>query len=214
MKEKILLLDFGASYNQFIIKKLRNFGVYTEMIDHDIKASEIKKDESIIGIIFSGSPSTVYLKDGLSVDKEIYNLGIPILGICYGMQLMAHQLGGKVEAMGFTEKGEAELVIESDNPLLKSNFTVFMDHGDHVTKLPNGFTNHAHTKDNQYSLIMNPKRKLFGTQFHPEKDQSKVLENFVIDICKANNDWTLETYLKDQIESIRNTVKDKKVLLA
>ena len=214
MKEKILLLDFGASYNQFIIKKLRDFGVYTEMVDHDIKASEIQVDKSIIGIILSGSPSTVYLDNGLTVDKDIFTLGIPVLGICYGMQIMAHQLGGEVQAMGFTEKGEKDLIIESDNPLVSANTSVYMDHGDHVTKLPTGFINHAHTEDNQYSLISNTKQKLYGTQFHPEKDETGVLERFALDICNARNDWTLETYLKDQIETIRETVKEKNVLLA
>lgn len=214
MKEKIVLLDFGASYNQLIIKKLRNFGIYAEMVDHDITASELSKDKSIIGIILSGSPSTVYLEEGLTLDKNIYDLGLPILGICYGMQLMAHQLGGKVKAMGFNEKGLVELNIESTNLLVKNNQMVFMDHGDHVTKLPDGFINHAHTQDNRYSLITNEKRKLYGTQFHPEKDDSKVLERFVIDICKANPNWNLSEYLEDQIKTIRNTVKDKKVLLA
>lgn len=214
MKEKILLLDFGASYNQFIIKKLRTFGVYTEMVDHDIRAEDIKKDASIIGVILSGSPSTVYLENGLTVDKDIFKLGIPVLGICYGMQLMAHQLGGQVEAMSFTEKGEKNLTVESDNPLVFDNTRVYMDHGDHVTKLPTDFINHAHTEDNQYSLISNIKQKLYGTQFHPEKDETRVLERFALDICNAKNDWTIETYLKDQIKVIRETVQDKKVLLA
>lgn len=214
MNKKMVLLDFGASYNQFIIKKLRDFGIYTEMVKSDIKAHELAKDKSIIGIILSGSPSTVYLDHGLSADKAIYDLGIPVLGICYGMQLMAHQLGGKVEAMGFTEKGPKELIVESTNPLISNDTYVFMDHGDHITKLPQGFINYAHTKDNQYSLIINQEKQLYATQFHPEKDESKILETFALDICKAKNDWDLNQYLTYIIQTIKNTVQDKKVLLA
>lgn len=213
MTEKILLLDFGASYNQFIIKKLRDFGVYTEMVDHDIKASEISKDKSIIGIILSGSPSTVYLDDGLLVDPEIFDLDIPVLGICYGMQLMAHQLGGKVEAMELIEKGYVDLDINSDNALLTNATKVYMDHGDHVTRLPDGFINHGHTQKNKYSLISNIEKGLYATQFHPEKDESKVLETFAKDICNARRDWTLNKYLEDQVALIKKIVKDKKVLL-
>lgn len=184
MKEKILILDFGSGYMEFLHKSVEDLGVDVDVLSHQTPADRIPKDKSIIGIILSGSPSTVYLEDGRTMDEEIYNLGLPILGICYGMQLMAHQLGGKVEPIGFTEEGYIDLVINSTNPLLSNNCKVRMDHGDHITKLPIGFVNHAYTKDNKYSLIMNPERRLYGTQFHPEKDESGVLERFVRDICK------------------------------
>ena len=183
MKDTILIIDFGSGYKDFLIKAVEDLEVDVKVFDNDILASKISEDKSIKGIILSGSPSTVYLEDGRTMDKEIYSLGIPILGICYGMQLMAHQLGGKVEAMGFTEEGDIDLIVDSDNPLLSRNCKVRMNHGDHVTKLPIGFMNHAHTKDNQYSLITNEERNLYGTQFHPEKDESGVLDKFVKEIC-------------------------------
>lgn len=183
MKNKILIIDFGSGYKEFLIQAVKDLGVEVKVLSNETPAGVTEKDKSIKGIILSGSPSTVYLEDGKTMDKAIYDLGIPILGICYGVQLMAHQLGGKVEAMGFTEEGDIDLIIESDNPLLTKNCKVRMNHGDHITKLPIGFTNHAHTKDNQYSLIVNKQRKLYGTQFHPEKDESGVIERFVRVIC-------------------------------
>lgn len=183
MKDKIVIVDFGSGYMKYLHKAIKDLDVSVEIVKNTIKPSVIKEDKSVTGIVLSGSPSTVYLEDGLSMDPGIYGLGIPILGICYGMQLMAHQLGGKVEAMGFREAGDIELEIDSNNPLLNNNCKVRMNHGDHVTKLPPGFENHAHTKNNQFSLITNKKRKLYGTQFHPEKDESGVLETFVKEIC-------------------------------
>ena len=183
MKDRILIVDFGSGYKEFLIQAVKDLGVDVRVVNNETPASEIEKYQSIKGIILSGSPSTVYLEDGKTMDKAIYDLGLPILGICYGMQLMAHQLGGKVEAMGFTEAGDIDLIIESDNPLLTKNCKVRMNHGDHITKLPSGFTNHAHTKDNQYSLITNEARKLYGTQFHPEKDESGVIKRFVRNLC-------------------------------
>lgn len=214
MEEKILILNFGTSYNQFLIQRIRALGVYAEMVDYDIKANEIEKDESVIGIILSGSPRAVYAEDGFLMDPEIYNLDIPILGICYGMQLMAHQLGGKVEAMGFTEKGEVDLIIDSENSLLSESLKVYMNHGDHVVRLPKGFTNHGNTKDTRYALMTNTEEKLYASQFHPEKDDSGVLESFILDICRAKRSWTLKEYLDVQINNIREKVKDEKVILA
>ena len=219
LEEKILILNFGTSYNQFLIQKIRALGVYAEMVDYDIKADDIKKDDikkdkSVIGIILSGSPRAVYAEDGFLMDREIYNLDIPILGICYGMQLMAHQLGGKVRAMGFTEKGKVDLIVDSKNSLLSNSLKVYMNHGDHVVRLPKGFTNHGHTKETEYALMTNAEKKLYGTQFHPEKDNSGVLETFILDICKAKKNWNLEEYLDVEINNIRKKVKEEKVILA
>lgn len=211
--EKILIFNFGASYNQFIIQKIRSLGVYAEMIPYDTSADKIQKDKNVIGIILSGSPKAVYEKDGFFMDPEIYNLGIPILGICYGMQLIAHQLGGKVESMGLTEKGKVDIVIKEDNSLLSSNTKIFMDHGDHVIKLPKGFMNHGYTKDTKNAIISNKERKIYGVQFHPEKDESGVLDSFLNNICKAKRNWNLNQYLEEEINFIREKVKNDKVIL-
>lgn len=184
MNKKIVVFDFGSDYNESIVNKVKNMGVDSYLIDYQIKASELAKDDNIIGIILSGSRKSVYADDGKSMDVEVYNLGVPILGICYGMQLMAHQLGGKVEAMGFYEEANVEVIIDIESPLLSSNCLVHMHHGDHVSLLPPGFINYAHTSTTKHALMINEQAKLYATQFHPEKDESKVIERFVAGICQ------------------------------
>lgn len=183
--KKVVVVDFGSDYNVDIVRKVKKLGVESHLIHYQTTALELAADKDIVGIILSGSRKSVYAEDGLAMDLAIYDLGLPILGICYGMQLIAHQLGGLVEAMGFTEEEDIELVIESENPLLKENVVVHMNHGDHVVHLPEGFTNHAHTKSTKHALMVNEARKLYATQFHPEKDESDVIKSFVVDICLA-----------------------------
>lgn len=182
--KKVVVLDFGSDYNHDIVKKVVELGIESYLIDHQTTAIDLSNDKDIMGIILSGSRKSVYAHDGKTMDIEMYNLGLPILGICYGMQLIAHQLGGLVEAMGFTEEEDIEVVIEAKNPLLKENTIVHMNHGDHVTRLPNGFTNYAHTKSTKHALMVDESRRLYATQFHPEKDESDVIKTFVLEICQ------------------------------
>lgn len=186
-RKKVVVLDFGSDYNHDIVNKVKKLGIESYLIDHQTTASELAKDKDIMGIILSGSRKSVYAKDGKYMDIEMYNLGLPILGICYGMQLMAHQLGGVVEAMGFTEEEDIEVVIEANNSLLKENTVVHMNHGDHVIKLPDGFTNYAHTKSTKHALMIDEFRRLYATQFHPEKDESDVIKTFVLEVCQKAN---------------------------
>ena len=212
--KKILVLDFGSTYNQDIVRKVRNLGVYSELIDYDTKASDLALDKDILGLILTGSPRSVNDKDAFSMDPEIFNMGIPVLGICYGMQLMAHQLGGKVEKMNFAEEGLVELTADSDQNLYTNNETVFMHHGDHVTVLPDGFTNYAYTDKTVNALMINKEKNLFGTQFHPEKDESDVLDNFVNKICGGQNTWTMENYVEMQTKLIQDQIQGDQVILA
>lgn len=184
MNKKIVVFDFGSDYNESIVEKVKECGIDSYLIDYQIKASELAKDDDIIGIILSGSRQSVYAADGKSMDVEVYKLGVPILGICYGMQLMAHQLGGKVEAMGFYEEANVQLIIDKENPLLSNNCVVHMHHGDHVSILPPGFINVAHTSTTKHALMIHQQAQLYATQFHPEKDESNVIERLVIDICQ------------------------------
>ena len=182
--KKVVVFDFGSDYNLEIVKKVKETGMESYLINHKTPASELKKDKDIIGIILSGSRKSVYAEDGKTMDLDIYTLGLPILGICYGMQLIAYQLGGVVEAMGFTEDEAIEVVIEENNPLLKQNAVVHMNHGDHVIKLPEGFTNYAHTPSTRHALMIDESRRLYATQFHPEMDESDVIKTFIMEICQ------------------------------
>lgn len=219
-QEKIVVLDFGSQYNQLITRRIREFGVFSELHPHTISAQEIK-EMNAVGIIFSGGPNSVYDEKAFKVDVEIFNLGLPILGICYGMQLIAHTLGGKVEKASAREYGKAEIEVTKDNPLfgsLPKNQVVWMSHGDLVTQLPEGFETIATTSSCPITAMQNAERKLYGVQFHPEVRHSvhgnDLLRHFVFDICGAKGDWSMENFIELQIKKIREQVGDKKVLCA
>lgn len=219
-QEKIVVLDFGSQYNQLITRRIREFGVFSELLPHTLSAKEIK-EMNAVGIIFSGGPNSVYDDNAFKVDEEIFNLGLPILGICYGMQLIAHTLGGKVESANTREYGKAEIEITKDNPLfgdLPKEQVVWMSHGDLVTQLPEGFETIATSPSCPITAMQNEERKLYGVQFHPEVHHSvhgnDILRHFVFDICGAKGDWTMENFIDLQIKKIREQVGDKKVLCA
>ncbi|MEJ9281538.1 glutamine-hydrolyzing GMP synthase [Ureibacillus thermosphaericus] len=219
-QEKIVVLDFGSQYNQLITRRIREFGVFSELLPHTLSAKEIK-EMNAVGIIFSGGPNSVYDDNAFKVDEEIFNLGLPILGICYGMQLIAHTLGGKVESANTREYGKAEIEITKDNPLfgdLPKEQVVWMSHGDLVTQLPEGFETIATSPSCPITAMQNEERKLYGVQFHPEVRHSvhgnDILRHFVFDICGAKGDWTMENFIDLQIKKIREQVGDKKVLCA
>lgn len=219
MTDKIIVLDFGSQYNQLIARRIREMGVYSALLPHTIKASEIKAMEGIKGIVFSGGPKSVYDDDAFKVDEEIFNLGLPILGICYGMQLTAKYFKGEILSSPKREYGKMNILIEDKSLLFKDLYDeeeVWMSHGDHVAKIPQGFKLLAKSQNGLVASIANEEKKIYCVQFHPEVrhtvNGNKMLHNFVFEICHANNNWLMKNYLDMQIEQIRKTVKDKKVL--
>ena len=218
--DKILVLDFGSQYNQLITRRIRDFGIYSELLSHKLSAEEIKEMHPK-GIIFSGGPNSVYAKDAFKVDPEIYKLGIPILGICYGMQLMSYDLGGKVEPADDSEYGRADIEVIDDDAVMFKGLPkkqyVWMSHGDRVVEAPEGFKVVATSKNCPISAIANDEKKLYGIQFHAEVRNSQygldILKNFAFDVCGAKANWSMDDFIDMQVESIRKEVGDKKVIL-
>ncbi|AUJ28935.1 glutamine-hydrolyzing GMP synthase [Liquorilactobacillus hordei] len=218
--DKIIVLDFGSQYNQLITRRIREFGIYSELLSHNLTAAEIKK-MAPKGIIFSGGPNSVYDENAFHVDPEIFELGIPVLGICYGMQLMANELNGKVESANNKEYGKADIhVASADEPMFKglpATQTVWMSHGDLVTSVPEGFRIAATSANCPISAMSNDEKKFYGLQFHPEVRNTEhgndILRHFAFDICKARDNWSMDDFIDMQIDKIRETVGDKKVLL-
>lgn len=219
--DKIVVLDFGSQYNQLIARRIREMGVFSELKPHTISMDSLKGDPEIKGIVFSGGPNSVYDPQGLLVDPAIYHLGLPILGICYGMQLMAYQLGGKVEPGVTREYGKNTIDITVPNDLsigLPTHQQVWMSHGDHVATLPDGFCVNAKSEVGILAMISDESRQFYGLQFHPEVRHTvygnDLLHHFVFDVCKAQNNWQLGTFIDQQVAHIRNLVGDDEVLCA
>ncbi|NPA04430.1 MAG: glutamine-hydrolyzing GMP synthase, partial [Epsilonproteobacteria bacterium] len=219
-KVPIVVLDFGSQYTQLIARRLRERGVYCEIYPYFEKIENILS-RSPQGIIFSGGPSSVYEPNAPKVDKKIYELGIPILGICYGMQLIATDFNGEVIRALEHEYGKAKLYFDKPSPLFEGcsdGQVVWMSHSDKVEKLPQGFERIAHTSNSPYAAIANEERQIYALQFHPEvshtKEGTKILENFAKRICKVEDNWDMGHFAKEQIEKIRKKVKDDKVLCA
>ena len=217
----ILILDFGSQYSELIARRIREANVYSLVVSNFISSNDIEAINPQ-GIILSGGPNSVYEDNAPKCDEKIFNLGIPVLGICYGMQLMVKELGGTVTAaINKAEYGRAPISIDSENHLLfgvKDKSIMWMSHGDSIDKLPDGFINIAHTENTPHAAISNTKKQLFGVQFHPEVIHSEfgmpVIKNFVYSISKCKADWTTETFLEETIPRIKDHVGDKKVLLA
>lgn len=219
-QEMIVVLDFGSQYNQLITRRIREFGVYSELHPHTITAEEIKAMNPS-GIIFSGGPNSVYDENAFGCDEKIFDLGLPIFGICYGMQLMTKHLGGKVEKAKHSEYGKAVLTIEHDNKLfaeLPKEQTVWMSHGDLVVEAPAGFRVDATNVSCPIAAMSNEEAGLYAVQFHPEVRHSvygnDMLKNFVFGICGCKGDWSMENFIEIEMEKIRQTVGDRKVLCA
>lgn len=220
--EKIIVLDYGSQYNQLIARRIREMGVFSELKSHKITADEVKALNPI-GIVLSGGPNSVYAEDSFGIDEEIFELGIPILGICYGMQLLTDRLGGKVVPAGETghsEYGQSDLRLRAASPLFAGTpeeQVVLMSHGDAVTEIPEGFHLVGDSADCPYAAIENPERKIYGIQFHPEVRHSvygnDILKNFAINICGAKADWSMDNFIDMEIAKIRQTVGDRTVLL-
>lgn len=218
--DSILVIDFGSQYSELIARRVRELNVYSELISYRTTPGQIKK-LAPKGLILSGGPNSVYDKGAPDIDPGIFNLGIPVLGVCYGMQLMAKRLGGEVIRTEKQEYGKAILEVDPRNKLfldLESKFTSWMSHGDSVTKLPDGFVISAKTDNTSCAAISNNDKKLYGVQFHPEvvhtMNGQEILRNFVINICNSKPTWTMDKFIEDSISEIRAKVDDKKVLLA
>lgn len=219
-RDGIAILDFGSQYTHLIARRIREWGVYSEIVSYDIDASRLL-DKRVKGIILSGGPASVMARKSPVCDKNIFNIGLPILGICYGAQLMAKILGGKVSKAGAREYGKATLKVKSRENLFKglaAKEIVWMSHGDKITALPSGFRIIGST-DNCLAAAMESRDKTFyGVQFHPEVVHTPkgrmILKNFIFDIAGSKPGWNMRSFVKDTIKAIRNGVGREKVLCA
>lgn len=219
-RETVIVLDFGGQYNQLIARRVRECNVYCEIYSYKTDLEKIKAMEPK-GIIFTGGPNSVYLEDSPSYAKEIYDLGIPVLGICYGSQLMMHQLGGKVCKAPVREYGKIEVTVEQSSALFEnvSEKTIcWMSHNDYIEQAAPGFKIIAHTPDCPVAAVENVEKKLYATQFHPEvlhtKEGKQMLANFVFNVCGCAGSWKMDSFVEESIKAIREKVGDGKVLCA
>lgn len=216
----VIVLDFGSQYNQLITRRIREFGVYSELHPHTITAEEIRRLNPK-GIIFSGGPNSVYDENSFRCDESIFEMGLPILGICYGMQLMTVHFNGKVEKAKNSEYGKATLTVQNQSTLfagLPDEQVVWMSHGDLVVEAPAGFTVDGTNPSCPIAAMSDEARKLYAVQFHPEVQHSvygnDLLKNFVFNVCGCSGDWSMENFIEMEIAKIRETVGNKKVLCA
>ncbi len=218
-EDKIVILDFGSQYTQVIARRVRECRVYSEILPYSTKAADLKKSAPK-GIILSGGPASVYAPKAPKVDPAIYDLGIPILGICYGMQLLADSLGGKVERSERREYGAGQLKVDQKCALftkLPATLEVWNSHGDKITKLPKGFRALGKTENSPNAVIGDTKREIYGLQFHPEVAHTPkgkvILENFVHRICGCKSQWTMGSFIERTCEQIRAQVGTAQVIL-
>jgi|TARA_R110002050_G_scaffold283920_2_gene432868 GMP synthase (glutamine-hydrolysing) len=214
----IVVLDFGSQYTQIIARKLREAGVYSEIVPYSESIEDIKA-RTPKGIILSGGPASVYAKDSYHPDKEIFELGLPILGICYGMQLISQYFGGSVIPADHHEYGKAKLNFEKQSDIFRDTTdgqTVWMSHGDRVETIPEGFEKIATSENSPYAAIADLDRLVYAFQFHPEvyhsEQGAKLLKNFAKYICNCESTWNMGSFAKEQIKKIQDQVGDKKVL--
>ena len=218
--ELILILDFGGQYNQLIARRVRECNVYSEVVPFDITIEKIKENNPK-GIIFTGGPASVYGENSPKCAEGIFELGIPVLGICYGMQLMTYTLGGNVARADKREYGTTDVSIDNSSPLFEGfeNTNGFlMSHTDFVEKVPDGFKNIGHTTSCPNAAMENREKNLYGIQFHPEVNSSingtQVIKNFLFNICKCSGDWIISSFVEESITKLKEKIGDKKALCA
>ena len=219
-KENVIVLDFGGQYNQLIARRVRECNVYCEIHPHTLSLEKIK-EMNPKGIIFTGGPNSVYGEDAPRCEKEIFELGIPILGICYGSQLMAYMLGGTVETAPVSEYGKTEVTVDTTSKLFEgvSERTIcWMSHTDYIAKAPEGFKITGHTPVCPVAAMELPEKKLYAVQYHPEvmhtQEGTKMLHNFLYNVCECAGDWQMDSFVETTIEAIREKVGNGKVLCA
>jgi len=217
-KDRIVILDFGSQYTHLIARRIREFKVYSEIVPYNITADSLK-DMSPKGIILSGGPSSVFSNNSPVCDKGIFNLNIPVLGICYGVQLMSNILGGRAAKASAGEYGKTTLSIIDRSGIFKRLLpeqTVWMSHGDKITRLPSGFKKTASTANADIAAISNSKKKLFGVQFHPEVAHTPkgrvMLNNFVFDIAGCRKNWSMRSFANIAINRLKQEIGEEKVL--
>src|SRR5829696_5857444 len=218
--DKIIVLDFGSQYSHLICRRIREVNIYCELLPYNTQA-KVLKELNPKGIIFSGGPASIYSKDSPKPDKDIFEMNIPILGICYGQQVLIDNFEGTVKRSNIREYGRAELVIDDKTDLFKNigkNIKCWMSHGDAANKLPKGFKVIAHTDNSFSASIANQQKKFYGIQFHPEVGHTEkgidILKNFSQNISMAKPDWNMENFIDIAIKDIRKHVKNEKVLCA
>jgi GMP synthase (glutamine-hydrolysing) len=217
---RIVIIDFGSQYTQVIARRIRECQVYSQIVPYHTSAKAIAKLNPS-GIILSGGPSSVYGKKAPHPDTDIFGLGIPVLGICYGVQLMAHFLGGKVEYSERREYGPGQLLVKDEScPLfagLGKTLDIWNSHGDKVTKMPRGFRSVATSDNAPYAAIEHPKKRFYGLQFHPEVVHTprgrEIIENFVHDVCGCGSDWTMGSFIEETCRTVREQVGQDHVIL-
>lgn len=218
--ELIIILDFGGQYNQLIARRVRENNVYAQVLPYHTPLKEILK-KNPKGIIFTGGPAVVYEEEAPLVDKAIFDTGIPILGICYGMQLMGHVLGGTIKKASQKEYGNTQVIMDTSDALFHhvlTPSTTWMSHTYYVSEPPKGFTITATSSTCPVAAMSNPDKKLYGVQFHPEVNHTQegktILTNFLVNICGCNQDWIMSDFAQEQIKQIKAKIGDKKVLCA
>ena len=221
--ELVLVIDFGGQYNQLIARRVREHNIYCEVISYKTPISEIRA-RNPKGIIFTGGPNSVYLDDSPRMDREILELGIPVLGICYGAQFMVYALDGLIEPAhdsSLSEYGRTECTVDTSSPLfegIEETSVVWMSHNDYITRVPEGFKSIGHSEKCPFGAMADEKRRLYGVQFHPEVNHTvhgfDMLGNFLKKICGCKGDWTMKNYAQTAIAQIREKVGNGKVLLA
>jgi len=219
-KEKILIIDFGSQFTQLITRRVREANVYSEIHSHKITYEEIKQFDPI-GIILSGGPMSVYDINEPDLDERILKINVPVLGICYGLQLISKKLGGKVEPAKDREYGKAELKISGRSKLfnnVKEKSTVWMSHGDYLSKPPEGFNIIGTSDHSPFCAISDEEKKLYGIQFHPEvmhtEEGMKIIRNFLFEICRCKGDWTPHNFIEESINKIKSKVGSSKTICA
>ncbi len=219
-RELILIIDFGGQYNQLIARRVREWGVYCEIVPYSYGLKRILEKKPK-GIIFTGGPNSVYGENSPRIEKEIFELDIPILGICYGHQLMAHTLGGEVKSAEIREYGKTDVSLKNEVKLFKAlgdSGQCWMSHTDFVSKAPKGFVVTASTAQCEIAAMSNEEKKLYGVQFHPEVEHTlfgkDMLKNFLFEVCKVKGDWNMGSFAEEKIAEIKKLVGGKKVLCA
>jgi len=220
LTDSIAILDFGSQYSQLIARRVRELRVYSELLPCSTSAAELKRLNPS-GVILSGGPSSVYDRGAPTLDREIWKLGLPVLGVCYGMQLMANDLGGRVEPAEVREYGRATLTVVHHGELfygMDPAIESWMSHGDSVTELPPGFAVTGRTMDTPVAAIADEERRFYGLQFHPEVVHTvggqEILKNFVLNVCRATPSWTMDRFIDRALVDIRQRAGGKRVLLA
>ena len=220
-KDRILIIDFGGQYNQLIARRVRECGVYSEIMNFDAAGIDRIRQFDPAGIIFTGGPQSAYLEGAPSVDREVFGMGIPILGICYGAQLMAFALGGSIGTAPTSEYGRTEVTIDDRGGILAEADDVnvcWMSHTDYISEVPEGFTIAAHTDECPVAAMEDRERGFYALQFHPEVNHtahgSEFIRNFVLDVCGCEQSWKMDSFAETRIKEIREKVGRERVLLA